>query len=55
MFNLLVSASGTAWESDQRMGMDVSRCFREYCGDECVGITAKNPESLRPSSACSRS
>jgi hypothetical protein len=31
MFNLLVSASSTAWEPDQRMGMSASR-FGEYSG-----------------------
>ena len=46
MFNLLVSASSTAWESDQRMGMSASR-FGEYSGDEYVGISVKNQESLK--------
>jgi hypothetical protein len=46
MFNLLVSASSTAWESDQRMGMSASR-FGEYSGDEYEGISVKNQESLK--------
>lgn len=46
MFNLLVSGDSTAWESDQRMGMTVSR-FGEYSGDEYEGISAKNQVSLR--------
>lgn len=46
MFNLLVSGSSTAWESDQRMGMPVSR-FGEYSGDEYEGISTTNLASLK--------
>lgn len=45
MFNLLISASSTAWESDQRMGMPASR-FGEYSGDEYEGIST-NQASLK--------
>lgn len=46
MFNLLVSAFDTAWESDQRMGMDASR-VGEYSGDEYEGISTKDQASLK--------
>lgn len=46
MFNLLVSADSTAWESDQRMAMMASR-FGEYSGDEYTGISTKNQASLK--------
>lgn len=46
MFNILVSADGTAWESGHRMGMDVSR-FREYSGDESGDIALDRPHSLK--------
>jgi hypothetical protein len=46
MFNLLVSADSTAWESDQRMGMSAER-FGEHSGDECEGISTKNQASLK--------
>ena len=46
MFSILVSADGTAWESGQRMGMDVSR-FREYSGDESGDIALDRPHSLK--------
>ena len=46
MFNILVSADGTAWESGHRMGMDVSR-FREHSGDESGDIVLDRPHSLK--------
>ena len=46
MFNLLISADSTAWESDQRMRMPISR-FGEYSGDEYEGISTKHPMSLK--------
>lgn len=46
MFNLLVSASSIAWESDQRMEMPASR-FGEYSGDEYEGISTKNQADLK--------
>jgi TIR domain len=46
MFNLLVSADSTAWESDQRMGMPAER-FGEHSGDECEGISTKDQTSLK--------
>lgn len=46
MFNLLVSADSTAWESDQRMTMLASR-FGEYSGDEYAGISLKDQSSLK--------
>jgi hypothetical protein len=44
MFNVLVAGDGTAWESDQRMGMPVER-FLEYSGDESEAISIKSPSS----------
>lgn len=47
MFNVLISGSGDAWETDQLMRMDSSR-FKEFTdGTEARGIEATNPESLR--------
>ena len=46
MFNVLVSADETAWESDQRMGMQTGR-FLEHSGDESESISATKPETLR--------
>ncbi|MCH8151882.1 MAG: TIR domain-containing protein [Planctomycetes bacterium] len=46
MFNMLITADETAWESDQRMGMMASR-FGEYSGDEIETISVSNPESLK--------
>lgn len=45
MFNVLVSADETEWESGQRMSMLKSR-FTEYSGDEAVGIDLSEPSSL---------
>lgn len=45
MFNLLVSGSATAWESEQRMKMMAER-FGEYSGDECAGISLQDSDSL---------
>ena len=46
MFNILISASSTAWESDQRMEMQVGR-FGEYSGTEYEGISTQNQASLK--------
>ncbi len=46
MFNLLVAAIGTAWETDQLMAMDVSR-FKEYSGSESNSISKDQPETLK--------
>jgi hypothetical protein len=45
MFNLLISADVTAWESTQSMKMPVER-FKEYSGDEAAEISVKQPETL---------
>lgn len=45
MFNLLVTADGTAWETDQLMQMAADR-FKEYSGDEAKAISLADPESL---------
>src|SRR5687768_2667108 len=45
MFNLLVSANETAWES-KRMTMSVSR-FKEFSGDEAQTISEREPSSLK--------
>jgi len=46
MFNLLISARPSAWESRERMEMDSSR-FGEYSGDEKEGISPLEPHTLR--------
>jgi hypothetical protein len=46
MFNVLISADETAWESDQRMGMQTGR-FLEHSGDESESISVAKPETLR--------
>ncbi len=46
MFNVLVTASGTAWETDQLMRMD-SRRFKESSGTEAVSVEIAKPETLR--------
>lgn len=46
MFNVLISADETAWESEQRMGMQAGR-FLEHSGDESEGISLDNAESLK--------
>src|SRR5438128_2672407 len=47
MFNVLVSGSRTAGETDQLMRMDVDR-FREYSdGIEAASISSDKPETLR--------
>lgn len=46
MFNVLISANETAWETDQLMRMDCSR-FKEHSdGRESKIITLGNPDSL---------
>ena len=46
MFNVLIDSNGTAWESNDRMGMPADR-FLEYSGDEGEGISVSNPDSVR--------
>lgn len=47
MFNLLISGSSTAWETDQLMRMDISR-FKEYSeGTEAKAVSLSKPDSLR--------
>ena len=46
MFNVLVSGDGTAWESNQRMGMMTDR-FLEHSGDESEFISHDKPETLK--------
>lgn len=46
MFNVLVAADKTAWETDQLMRMDAAR-FGEYSGSESEGISLKNPATLK--------
>ncbi len=46
MFNVLISADDTAWESEQRMSMPAER-FLEHSGDEAVGFSAKRPDSIK--------
>jgi CRP-like cAMP-binding protein len=47
MFNVLVSASGTAWETDQLMRMDADR-FKEYSsGHEAALISLEKPSTLK--------
>jgi hypothetical protein len=45
MFNVLVSANATAWETDQLMRIELGR-FKEYSGTEAEGISANAPETL---------
>ncbi len=46
MFNLLISANVTAWETDQLMRIPAGR-FKEYSGSESEPIAAENPASLK--------
>src|SRR4051812_18131913 len=46
MFNVLITADETAWESEQRMSMLAGR-FLEYSGDEGASISVNDPDSLR--------
>lgn len=46
MFNLLVSANSTAWETDQLMRMTKDR-FKEYSGAEGNSISLAEPETLK--------
>ena len=47
MFNVLISADNTAWETDQLMRMDVGR-FKEYSeGTEAAIISTSKPDSLK--------
>jgi hypothetical protein len=46
MFNLLISADATAWESGRPMSMPAER-FKEHSGNEAAEISAKEPNSLK--------
>ena len=46
MFNLLVAANGTAWETDQLMRMDASR-FHESSGAEAEHVSREKPDTLK--------
>jgi len=46
MFNLVVSYSEAAWETDQLMRMDVVR-FGEYSGSQSESITLASPATLK--------
>src|SRR5262245_26065603 len=46
MFNVLVQANSTAWETDQLMRMRRNR-FNEYSDSEGDAIRANKPESLK--------
>jgi len=47
MFNVLISADGTAWETDQLMRMDVNR-FKEYSdGTEAKSVSIEKAATLR--------
>jgi len=47
MFNLLISADATAWETDQLMRMEVSR-FKEYSdGTEAQSVSLSDPSTLK--------
>lgn len=47
MFNVLISADNTAWETDQLMRMDITR-FKEYSdGAEAATVSTKRPDSLK--------
>jgi TIR domain len=47
MFSVLISASGTAWETDQLMRMLASR-FKEYSeGHEASSVTLDTPDTLK--------
>jgi len=47
MFNVLISADDTAWETDQLMRMDVSR-FKEYTdGSEAKSVSLSKPDTLK--------
>ncbi|MBL8879210.1 MAG: TIR domain-containing protein [Phycisphaerales bacterium] len=46
MFNFLVTANGTAWETDQLMRIDASR-FKESSGIEGALVTLDKPETLQ--------
>jgi len=45
MFNLLIAANGTAWETDQLMRMDVTR-FKEFSGIEANSVSLDRPRTL---------
>lgn len=47
MFNVLISADNTAWETDQLMRMDIGR-FKEYSdGAEAAAISTRKPDSMK--------
>src|ERR1041385_3730458 len=46
MFNILISADETAWETDHRMSMSLSR-FGEFSGDERQSIDIHNTAHLK--------
>ncbi len=46
MFNILTSADGTAWETDQLMRMDANR-FKEYSDSEAENISVSKPTTLK--------
>ena len=46
MFNLLITADEHAWESDQRLSMQISR-FKERSGDEAASLSLDRPEALK--------
>jgi hypothetical protein len=45
MFNVLVTANSTSWETDQLMRMDAGR-FKEYSGSEAEAVSLEKPASL---------
>jgi TIR domain len=47
MFNVLISAIATAWETDQLMRMDASRFMEGGDGSEANGISLSKPETLK--------
>jgi len=46
MFNLLVTADETAWETDQLMRLSADR-FKEYSGKESGAVSLSDPASLK--------
>lgn len=46
MFNLLISGTGTSWETDQLMRMHADR-FKEYSGSEADAVSLEEPASLK--------
>jgi hypothetical protein len=46
MFNVLIEANGTAWETDQLMRMDIRR-FKEDSDSEAETVSISRPESLK--------